>query len=220
MKLYVALGDSISIDRYPELETGMPNIGAASLFSRDLRARHPDLEFHNLTADGATTEDVLRAQLPRVQDTDDPAIVTITVGGNDLLVNLGATHPPPNLVEGMMERLTRIVDDVVRKLPNALVLVGTVYDPSDNTGMLNGVSFVREAEWLARFNEFVRHLAANRRNVLLADIHAHFMGHGVTVAQAHRWYWSGLIFEPSAEGARQVRTLWMGLVEERRTTEV
>ena len=138
MKLYVALGDSISIDRYPELETGMPNIGAASLFSCDLRARHPDLEFHNLTADGATTEDVLREQLPRIQDTSDPAIVTITVGGNDLLVNLGAPHPPTNLVEGMMERLTRIVDDVIRKLPNALVLVGTVYDPSDNTGTLNG----------------------------------------------------------------------------------
>ena len=213
MKLYIALGDSISIDRYPEIETGIPNIGAASLFSGDLRARHPDLAFRNLTADGATTEDVLREQLPRIQDTSDPAIVTITVGGNDLLVNLGAPHPPTNLVEGMMERLTRIVDEVIRKLPNALVLAGTVYDPSDNTGTLNGRSFGREAEWLARFNEFVRHLAGNRRNVRLADIHAHFMGHGITASETHRWYWSGLIFEPNAEGARQVRTLWMGLVE-------
>jgi len=86
MKLYIALGDSISIDRYPELETGMPDIGAASLFSRDLRARYPDLAFRNLTADGATTEHVLRDQLPRIQDTSDPAIVTITAGGNDMLM--------------------------------------------------------------------------------------------------------------------------------------
>ena len=39
------------------------------------------------------------------------------------------------------------------------------------------------------------------------------MGHGITASETHRWYWSGLIFEPNAEGARQVRTLWMGLVE-------
>jgi len=213
MKLYIALGDSISIDRYPELETGMPNIGAASLFSRDLRDRHPGLAFRNLTADGATTEAVLRDQLPRIQDTSDPAIVTITAGGNDLLMNLGATHPPDKLVEGMMERLSRIVDEVLRRLPNALVLLGTIYDPSDNTGTLHGRSLSREAEWLARFNDFVRHLAANRSNVRLADIHARFMCHGVTAPEQQRWYWSGLIFEPNAEGARQVRTLWMGLVE-------
>ena len=44
---------------------------------------------------------------------------------------------------------------------------------------------------------------------LLADIHQRFLGHGVTARAEERWYWSGLIFEPNARGAREVAKLWM-----------
>jgi lysophospholipase L1-like esterase len=212
VKLYVALGDSISIDEYPQRETGLPEIGAVSLFSHALRQRFPQVRVQDLTADGATTEDVLHHQLPRVSPSPEPAIVTITAGGNDMLLNLRAARPPVNLVDGMIERLTRIVDETSKKLPAAMILLGTVYDPSDGTNVLDGERLDREAEWLRRFNDHVRTLAGSRDRVRLADIHQQFLGHGLTAPEEDRWYWSGLIFEPSAEGARQVAALWEKLI--------
>jgi lysophospholipase L1-like esterase len=222
--IYTALGDSISIDDYPALDTGgHPGLGAASLFHRnddsqwpefrgsDLRTAHPGIAFTNLTADGATTQDVLRDQLPRVRESADEGIVTITAGGNDMLMHLGSPHPPRHFAEELIDRITRIVRETTARLPNARILIGTVYDPSDGTNVLEGQRFDREAEWLARYNDAVRRLADGRR-VLLADIHRHFLGHGLTGDPKDRWYWSGLIFEPGARGASEVRRLWLDCV--------
>jgi lysophospholipase L1-like esterase len=209
VKRYIALGDSISIDEYPARETGIPDIGAASLFARDLAARFSELRFENLTADGATSEDVLRYQLPKIEASEEETIVTLTAGGNDMLMHLRAPRPPVRLVEGIIERLTRIVDELTQRLPNALIVIGTVYDPSDGTNVLYGERLDREAQWLARVNEAIRAIANGRPDVRLADIHRHFLGHGLTAPAAERWYWSGLIFEPNAEGAREVRRLWL-----------
>ena len=213
MRLYVALGDSISIDEYPLRETGMAGIGAVSLFYADLKARYPDIRLFDLTADGATSEDVLRLQLPRVEATDAEAVVTITAGGNDMLMNLRAPRPPVRLVEGIIERITGIADECRRKLPNALILLGTVYDPSDGTNELYGEKLEREAKWLSRVNEAIRDLAASHENVRLADIHRHFLGHGLTAPPGDRWYWDQLIFEPNAKGAREVRNLWLACID-------
>lgn len=144
-----------------------------------------------------------------MKKSQDAAIVTITAGGNDMLMYLRTPRPPARLVEGMIERITLIVDEVTSKLPNALVLLGTVYDPSDGTNVLYGERLDREAEWLARFNSAVRELAASRPNVRLADIHKRFLGHGLSAPEHDRWYWANLIFEPNAKGADQVRRLWL-----------
>jgi lysophospholipase L1-like esterase len=221
---YIALGDSISIDDYPLRETGVDHLGAASLFhrnddkrwpefkGRDLVTRFPGITFQNLTADGATSDDVLRYQLAHVKASRDETIVTITAGGNDMLMNLRAGgRAPAKLVDGMIDRIRRIVTTVAKLLPNALLLVGTVYDPSDGTNVLYGERLDREAEWLRRYNEAVRALAADR--VRIADIHQHFLGHGLTVPEKDRWYWSGLIFEPNARGASEVRRLWLSEIE-------
>lgn len=207
--IYVAMGDSISVDDYPSRETGVPEIGAASLFARELRARDPELVFHNFTVDGATTDDVLREQLPLVNETAAEGIVTLTAGGNDVLANLGTSRPPVRLVEGILERLDRILDETGRLLPGAVILIGTVYDPSDGTNIIRGERLDREASWLARVNDGIRALASERDNVRLVDIHARFLGHGMSAPEKDRWYWSGLIFEPNAEGARQVAAMWL-----------
>src|SRR5919197_6196570 len=73
MGIYVALGDSISIDDY----TGVLGGGAPAQLARKL-----GLELVDLTRDGNTTHGVL-ADLARA-----PAaaqVVTLTAGGNDLL---------------------------------------------------------------------------------------------------------------------------------------
>ena len=216
--LYYALGDSISIDDYPAAETGRAGLGAASLFHRnddsvwpEFRGRDLRGSFINLAADGATTHDVLERQLPRVRKSDDDAIVTVTAGGNDMLMHLGSHAAPPGLVDGMIDRMTRIVSVLSDRLPNARILIGTVYDPSDGTNVLDGQRFDREAQWLARYNDAVRDMAGGKR-VILADIHRHFLGHGTTAKLQDRWYWSGLIFEPGARGASEVRRLWLECV--------
>ena len=211
--IYLALGDSISIDEYPFRETGKRGLGAVSLFHADLEKRYPDLAFQDLTADGATTEDVLRWQLPRVPPADDEAIVTITAGGNDMLMNLRSPRPPANLVAGMIGRLEQILTAVLEKIPGARVLLGTVYDPSDGTNVLYGERLDREAGWLAEFNEAVRTIAKSDRRITLIEIHRHFLGHGTSVPERDRWYWSGLIFEPNARGADEVRRLWLKALE-------
>lgn len=201
----VALGDSISIDEYPLRETGRPGLGAVSLFHRDLTARYGAVEKLDLTADGATTHDVLSWQLPKVDRSNDECIVTITAGGNDMLMNLRAPRVPSRFAENIVERVAEIVTRTLDKLPHAVVLLGTVYDPSDGTNVLYGERLDREAQWLATVNAGIRSID----RVRLIDIHRHFLGHGVTAPESERWYWSGLIFEPNARGASEVRKLWL-----------
>lgn len=203
MKRYIALGDSISIDDYPRLETGQDDIGAASLFYRQLAERFPGIAYDDLTADSATTDSVLGWQLPGVTRSDEPTIVTLTAGGNDLLMALGGRNSPADTI---LSRLRHITKGVLDRRPSALILVGTIYDPSDGTNVLEGRRLDREAEWLAAVNDGIRAMATD--SIRIADIHRHFLGHGLTAPPPARWYWSGSIIEPSAQGAREVAKVW------------
>jgi lysophospholipase L1-like esterase len=73
MRVYLALGDSISIDDY----TGRRGGGAASQL-----ARRVGVELVDLARDGNTTHGVL-ADLARAPARAD--VMTLTAGGNDLL---------------------------------------------------------------------------------------------------------------------------------------
>jgi lysophospholipase L1-like esterase len=72
MGVYVAVGDSVSIDDY----TGVHGGGAAPQFASKLR-----IELVDLTVDGNTTHGVL-ADLARAPAAAD--VVTLIAGGNDL----------------------------------------------------------------------------------------------------------------------------------------
>lgn len=237
---YVALGDSVSIDLYPGLDAAeregltIPpdGLGAVSLLhvnddgrwpefsGRDLSTEFPGLRAVNLSADGATTTSVLDWQLPRFpDDLARPVLVTLTVGGNDLLALLGVDPGRAAVADGesgraavtaTADRMDAIVEEVRRRATGALIVIGTVYDPSDGSGDLgDGVVRRRELEWLAAFNDRVRRLASEGGN-RLADIHDHFLGHGLTEPHpGERWYWRHSVIEPSARGASEVRRLWL-----------
>ena len=219
--LYIALGDSISIDIYPyhDAQRRYPGrfstdqLGAASLLcrnddqgwpefkGRDLRTLMPEARCVDLTADGATTQSLLR-QVEQIQPGDEPTLVTITAGGNDLLGYIGS--PGSNPVPEIFGRLQKAVARVLELRPSATVIVGTVYDPSDGTNRLPGYTreLKREAEWLVEYNDCVRALVKNDKRLRLADIHRHFLGHP-------DWYLPESIIEPSARGASEVRRLWL-----------
>jgi len=232
-KLYVALGDSMSSDHYPTCDVrdldAPPNrldpLGAAALLyrndagrwaefaGRDLASRWRGLSFRNLTEDGALIDDVATEELARLGlDSLDPRIlVTLTAGGNDLLDALLAGVPLGRAVARIIRRYTELIETLSEELPHASFLLTTVYDPTDETGHLPGLSesFGKlPLEYLHEFNAHVRDVASRTSGAALADVHRHFLGHGASCPEAERWYWRRNLIEPNARGASEIRRVW------------
>lgn len=231
--LYVALGDSMSLDHYPTCDVRgldlppehLDPLGAASqLFrnddtrwpefrGRDLASTSPGVRMLNLAVDGATIEDVTTEELARLgHDSGDPGIlVTLTVGGNDLLGALGAGARLDQTVRSIMQSYTELVETIRDELPKATLMLTTVYDPTDGTGILPGLEWYGRLplEYLDRFNDHVRSISASDGRSELADVHRHFLGHGVTAPERDRWYWSRSLIEPNARGASEIRRVWL-----------
>jgi lysophospholipase L1-like esterase len=107
--VYLAVGDSMSIDYY----TGVDGGGSASQLARKLR-----FEFVDLMVDGNTTHGVL-ADLARARAAAD--VVTLTAGGNDVLAG-----DLPGAILGRLRRIAERIEPL-----GARVIVNTIYDPSD-----------------------------------------------------------------------------------------
>lgn len=230
---YVALGDSMSIDEY----TGYRGGGAASLLYRnlprwqefegkDLRTLFPRWKFLLLAADGATSAHVLEVQLPSLAASGvHPRLVTLTCGGNDLLTLYGASLGVGlSAAQEFAQRLERILARL-RSLaaPDALILVGNIYDPTDGVG---DIEVTGSPPWpdgkalLAAFNAIIAEVA-RRYGARCVDIHGHFLGHGLHHADpSHPHYhpedptcWYELVIEPNARGAHEIRRLFWREVE-------
>jgi lysophospholipase L1-like esterase len=230
--LYVALGDSMSTDHYPTCDVRLLDVppdrldplGAAALLYRnddlrwpdlrgqDLMHASPDAEFLNLAEDGVMIDDVATEELARLgRDSRDPGIlITLTAGGNDLLDALAGGERLDKAVNRIMRRYTDLVETVRDELSRATLLLTTVYDPTDGTGLLPGLDTYGRLplEHLDRFNDHVRETAAATPGVVLADVHRHFLGHGVAAPEPERWYWRRNLVEPSAKGASEIRRVW------------
>lgn len=240
---YIALGDSVSIDLYPALDAGeidvavalerdphagaVAPLGAASLLYHnaetqwpddlgdDLSSSYPGIELQNLAEDGATIGDVFGEQLSHVDDTDEPVLITLTVGGNDLLSAFG-NRPKRELLERIERDIAEAYDflvDMLRgRFPNGTLMVNTIYDPSDKSGKIPGVYDELgplPLDILDRMNDHIRALAIGTPRVLLADLYAHFLGHGVSAPEGERWYWKRSLIEPNARGASEIRHRWL-----------
>jgi lysophospholipase L1-like esterase len=240
---YVALGDSMSIDLYPALDAGevevavalervptagrVAPLGASSLLYRnaeerwpddvgnDLSSMYPDISFVNLASDGATIGEVFGEQNTQLTDSDDSVLLTLTVGGNDLLSAFGTRPRAPlldKIVGDIVEAYDFLVDTLRGRFPNGTLIVTTIYDPSDGTGKIPGVYDDRgplPMHTIDRLNDHIRALAIGTPRVLLADAFAHFLGHGVTAAERDRWYWRRSLLEPNVQGANALRHLWL-----------
>ncbi|HEX4682573.1 MAG TPA: SGNH/GDSL hydrolase family protein [Gemmatimonadaceae bacterium] len=240
---YVALGDSMSIDLYPALDVGEMDVavalerrtvagavaplGAASLFFRnserhwpgdlgnDLSSLYPGIDFQNLATDGATVGDVFGEQLTLLDGGADPTLMTLTLGGNDLLSAYGS-RPARKLLDRIVNDISEaydfLVDQLRARYPAGTLIIATVYDPSDGTGRIPGVyddAGKLPLDVLDSLNDHIRALALGTPRVVLADSHARFLGHGVTAPESERWYWKRSLIEPNARGASELRHLWL-----------
>ncbi|HEY8175314.1 MAG TPA: SGNH/GDSL hydrolase family protein [Gemmatimonadaceae bacterium] len=245
-KQYIALGDSMSIDLYPALDAGETDVaaalewnaragnvaplGAASLLHRnvddrypefagnDLATLYPEIGFINVAEDGATIGDVFGMQLPQLAESEDRTLLTLSVGGNDLL-SAFANKPKPSLLRHVVRDIADayefLVESLGRARPNSVLLLTTIYDPSDDTRRIPGVYDAAgplPLESLHDMNERIRAIGAGNPRTVVADVHRHFLGHGVTATESDRWYWRRSWIEPNATGASEIRRLWLDVL--------
>jgi lysophospholipase L1-like esterase len=230
--LYTSLGDSMSTDHYPTCDVRdldlpparLDPLGAAALLyhnddtrwpefkGRDLSHRSPGLKFLSLAEDGAMIDDVTTEELARLgHDSSDPGLLlTLSAGGNDLLDALSTGRKLDKAVQRIQQRYTELVETIREELPRATLALTTVYDPTDSTGRLPGMEAYGSLplEYLDQFNEHVRETAGSMTGTVLADVHRHFLGHGVTAPEQDRWYWARNMIEPNARGASEIRRVW------------
>src|SRR5450631_2717575 len=136
-----AIDVAVALERVPAAGHVAP-LGAASLLYKnfedrwpddmgdDLSSLHPGISFETFAEDGATIGDVFGDQMSRVEEGDDRALVTLTVGGNDLLSAFGNRPRPPVLnaiVNDVAEAYDFLVDMLRARLPNATLFVTTIY---------------------------------------------------------------------------------------------
>ena len=240
---YIALGDSMSIDLYPALDAGETEVavalewdqnagavaplGAASLLHRndderypdfagqDLVSRWPDVALLNVAEDGATIGDVFGSQLPQVPESEEPTLITLSVGGNDLL-SAFANRPDASLLAGIVRDVAEgyefLVESLRRARPQSTIILTTVYDPSDGTRKIPGLFDAAgplPIESLHDLNARIRTVASQLQDAAAADVHAHFLGHGVSARDTDRWYWKRSWIEPNAVGASEIRRVWL-----------
>ena len=232
---YVALGDSISIDDY----AGGPGRGGASLLARNRDEDFPswhghdlsDRPFRLLATDGATSRTLLDDQLPRLERSGvHPSIVTLTIGGNDVLGWYGDTAGALRAADAAVATADRALDRLRRLAePSVRMVLGTVYDPSDGTadaGRVGLPPWPEVVDVLAHLNEALR-LLADRHGATVAEIHAKFLGHGLGAGNpaqgdprpADRDLWYCDVIEPNAWGANAVREAFWEALGHRRPDE-
>ena len=222
---YVALGDSISIDDY----AGGVGCGGASLLytnrdddfpqwrGRDLASSHPGASFTLLATDGATVRTLRDVQLPRLASLGvEPTLVTLTIGGNDIMSAYGDTQAARAAIEEVADVLAWVLTELDGLLALAgRMVVGTVYDPSDGTGeagRLGLPSWPDAVAVIAELNGMLRHVAS-AHGAAVAEIEQRFRGHGVLAGDpsqpqprpAERDLWYCHVIEPNAWGASGVR---------------
>lgn len=236
----------MSLDLYPALDAGeidvavaleriasagrVAALGAASLFvqnseqhwpgdlGNDLSSRYPQLQFENLANDGATIGEVFGEQLPLIEPSDEPVLVTLTIGQTDVF-SASTIRSRSRLIDkigaDIIEAYDFLAETLRGQFPNGLIIVTTVCDPSDGTAKIPGVDVVGALpiELIDRLNDHIRALAGGTSNFRLADAYARFMGHGVSAPEADCWFWKRSLIEPNARGASELRHLWLDALD-------
>lgn len=246
--LYVALGDSISIDDYPDLDSGGKNRGFPSLLyknndevypefkGKDLVHLFPGMQMKNLAFDGATIEDLLSIQLPKVPAGEEqPIIITITILGNNLLESI---ENAPNRKEINLDSFLFSVDSQYKLLAQCIrylenprvfpedikILIGNIYDSSDtmmNLDFLEQIPDIKNKgnEIIKKYNNMIKEIA-EEHNLIYVDIYKHFLGHSENHNNSNNphyckedpslWYYN--VVEPSARGAHELRKIFLDAI--------
>lgn len=159
---YMALGDSL-VAGYGALPVTQGYV--YRLYREEVFDKIPHTLFSNAGVPGVTSKQVLDHQVPQAIEAFRPSVITITVGGNDLLRILKGENP--NLVLGEFQaNFARILGTLRTALPNTRIYVSNLYTIPQIAGA---------NEIVPVFNQIVAGVAATY-NVPVADIYSAFLG--------------------------------------------
>lgn len=199
----------------------------------------PNMTVLNLAVNGSTSIDLLRDQIPELteQPPDTFGIVMMTTGGNDLIHMYGRIPPREGAMYGatlaearpwianFRDRLDTVIREIDAAFPGGcLIFLANIYDPSDGVGRPEMAGLPPWPDMLAvlgAYNDAIADCAASHPTVHLVDIHATFLGHGVTCRQfwrpfydrhdPHYWYFDNLE-DPNDRGYDAIRRLFLSAV--------
>ncbi len=182
---YISLGDSLAVG----VGSSDPRERGYAPLYRDLLAEETDRDVRlvQLGVSGETSDTFLNGPDPQltraktVLSQNPGAVVTLSLGGNDLL---GAADATDAGREAALARYTRNLDRIFKELtassdPGPRISVLALYNPAPG-------SFTDE--WAGRLNETIRE-AAGRNGVAVADADVAFQGHEREYAHHARYPW-------------------------------
>ena len=164
---YLALGDSLA--------AGFGALPATRgyaylLYLKGVYDTEINTSFANAAVPGATSSDVLNYQVPQAIGIFRPNVITISVGGNDLLKILRGADPVQVLTE-FQANLTQILCGLRAGLPQARVYIHNLYDiPEITEGIPGGLQAILQ------FNAIVAGVAQACGAAGVADVFSAFSG--------------------------------------------
>lgn len=163
---YLALGDSLAAG-YGAMPTTQGY--AYRLYQQGVYDKTTNTIFANAAVPGATSSDVLAYQVPQATDIFLPHVVTLSVGGNDLLSILGGANPNV-VVPQFQANLARILCGLRDARLAPRVYVHNLYDVPEITSVVDGAPGL-----LLLFNDIIAG-TARQCGAILADVYSAFSG--------------------------------------------
>lgn len=159
---YMALGDSL-VAGYGAMPATQGYV--YRLYREEVFDKIPHTLFSNTGVPGVTSKQVLDHQVPQAIEAFRPSVITITVGGNDLLRIFKGENP--NLVLSEFQtNFAQILGTLRTALPNTRIYVSNLYTIPQIAGADQIVPV---------FNEIVAGVAA-MYDVPVADVYSAFLG--------------------------------------------
>jgi len=185
---YVALGDSLTAGQ------GARRGYVDRLYER-LAREHPGAVLHNLGSSGATTVDVLRAQLPRVAKLR-PSLATLAIGTNDLTDG--------SSVDRVLQNLTTIIESL--RATGATVVVTNL--PAVGLAPAVPPAYRAHIDALVRSANTTIEAICRKNDAALFDLYAL----SKTEIPRHPEYFSWDGYHPSDEGYdRWAQAMWIAV---------
>jgi hypothetical protein len=230
---YIGLGDSISISSYPSIDAHMgvnEPVGAVDLTGKELIQRHVVRNYFNMAVDGEEIDGVY-TQLSKLPDIRNKAnIITLTIGGNDISFSamkrrgVAGSEDYPKYMARIKKHYNWLIEHIFREFPNSLIILNSLYDPTDGTGELPNCgqwSYIAEQYSHGRreLGDHIRTLFAGDlkwNRVLFCDVFQAFDGHGMKSGNIRNtgYYYKDFLIEPGHIGAQVVSDLWLNAITE------
>ncbi len=211
---YMSLGDSVAAGYKAQPATkGF----AYQLYLKNNFGERPDTAFTNAAVPGATSSDVANFQIPQVI-LFDPTVVTISVGGNDLLVLLDQDDPigaAPAIIGQFAANLGAILTKLCMQMP----MYGEIY--LNNLYIIPGIPGVDVVVPL--FNAALENVVANvkmmnicaDKTIAVADVYSAFLGErGLLLIERYRR--RGIEFievHPTNKGHRAIEEAYLEIID-------